>query len=64
VDYTVEEKYYVKRNGQITWNEWTEAAYRSWLSSTNLGDGGVGEDEDEDGETKKTLSFKETGLKT
>jgi hypothetical protein len=40
-----------------TWNEWTEAAYRSWLSSTYLGDGGICEDQDEDGETKNTLSL-------
>jgi hypothetical protein len=40
------------------------AAYRGWLSSTNLGDSGIWEDQDEDGETKNTLSFKGTGLKT
>jgi hypothetical protein len=43
--------------------EWTEAAYRGWLSSrpTNLGDGGIWEDLDEDGETKNT--FKGTCVK-
>jgi hypothetical protein len=41
-----------------------EAAYRGWLSSTNLGDGGVWEDQEEDGETKNSLSFKGTGLRT
>jgi hypothetical protein len=30
---------------------------KSWLSSTNLVDGGMWEDQDVDGETKKTLSF-------
>jgi hypothetical protein len=44
--------------------EWIEATYRGWLSSTNLGDGEIWEDRDEDGETKNTLSFKGTGLKT
>jgi hypothetical protein len=34
------------------WNEWTEVAYRSWLSSTNFGDGGIWEDQNDDGETK------------
>jgi hypothetical protein len=37
---------------------------RSWLSSTNLGDGGTWENLDEDGETKNTLSLKGTGPKT
>jgi hypothetical protein len=37
---------------------------RSWLSGTNLGAGKLREDLDEDGETKKTLSFEGTGLKT
>jgi hypothetical protein len=40
------------------------SSYRSWLSSTNLEDGGIWEDQDEDAETKNTLSFKRTGLKT
>jgi hypothetical protein len=39
---------------------WTEAAYQSWLSNTSLGDGGIWEDLDKDGETKITLSFKQT----
>jgi hypothetical protein len=39
-------------------NEWIEAA------STNLGDGGIGEDREQDGRTRNTLSFKGTGLKT
>jgi hypothetical protein len=34
------------------------------FSSTNLGDGGIWEGLDEDGEIKNTLSFKGTGLKT
>jgi hypothetical protein len=38
--------------------------YRSWLSSTNFGDGGTWEDQDKDGETMNTFSFKGTGLKT
>jgi hypothetical protein len=42
----------------------TEATYRGWLSSTNLGDGRIWEDLDEDGETNNALSFKGTGLKT
>jgi hypothetical protein len=48
---------------QKKWYEWTEAAYRGWLSSrpTNLGDGGTWEDLDEDGETKNT--FKGTCVK-
>jgi hypothetical protein len=50
--------------GQTTWNEGTEAAYRSWLSSMNLADGGIWEDQDEDGETKSTLSFKGIVLRT
>jgi hypothetical protein len=37
---------------------------RSWFSSTSLGDGRIWEDRDKDGETKNTLSFKATGLKT
>jgi hypothetical protein len=41
-----------------------EAAYRGWLSSTNLGDGGIGEYREQDGRTRNTLSFKGTGLKT
>jgi hypothetical protein len=41
-----------------------KAAYRGWPSSTNLGDGGIGEDREQDGRTRNTLSFKETGLKT
>jgi hypothetical protein len=41
-----------------------QAAYRDWLSSTNLGDGRIRKDQDEDGETKNTLSFKGTDLKT
>jgi hypothetical protein len=45
------------------WNEWIEAAYRGWLSSTNLGDGGIWVDQEEDGETRNTLSFNGTGLK-
>jgi hypothetical protein len=32
--------------------------------NSNLGDGGLVEDWDEGGETKNTLSFKGTGLKT
>jgi hypothetical protein len=31
---------------------------------TNLGDGGIGEDQEQDGRTRNTLSFKGTGLKT
>jgi hypothetical protein len=30
----------------------------------NLGDGGIGEDQEQDGRTRNTLSFKGTGLKT
>jgi hypothetical protein len=30
----------------------------------NLGDGGIGEDREQDGRTRNTLSFKGTGLKT
>jgi hypothetical protein len=41
-----------------------QAAYRGWLSSTNLGDGRIREDQDEDGDTKNTLSFKGRDLKT
>jgi hypothetical protein len=37
---------------------------RSWFSSTDLGDSGLLEDRDKDGETKNTLSFKATDLKT
>jgi hypothetical protein len=44
--------------------EQIEAAYQGWFSSTNLGDGGIWEDQDEDGQTKNILSFKETDLKT
>jgi hypothetical protein len=33
-------------------------------TNANLADGGIWEDRDEDGETKNTLSFKGTGLKT
>jgi hypothetical protein len=40
-----------------------EAAYRSWLSGTNLGDGGMWEDQNQDGETNNTFCFKGTGLK-
>jgi hypothetical protein len=58
------EKKSAKRNGQTTWNEWIEAAYRGSFSSTNLGDGGIWEDGEEDGKTRNTLSFKGTGLKT
>jgi hypothetical protein len=39
-------------------------AYRGWLSSTNLQDGGIWENRDEDGETKNTLSFKGIDLMT
>jgi hypothetical protein len=39
-------------------------AYWGWFSSTNLEDGGIWEDRDEDGETKNTLSFKGTDLMT
>jgi hypothetical protein len=46
-----------------TWNEWTETAYRGWLSSTNLGNGGIWEDQEEDGGTKNTLSFEEQLLR-
>jgi hypothetical protein len=46
------------------WKEWIEASYRSWLFSTNLRDGGISEDRDEDGEAKNTLNFKGTDLKT
>jgi hypothetical protein len=49
---------------QKKWLEHLEGMDGSWLSSTNLGDGGIWEDQDEDGETKNTLSFKGTGLKT
>jgi hypothetical protein len=52
-----------KKINQTTWNEWIQAAYQSWLSSTNLGDGGIWEDQDEDGETTSTFSLKETCLK-
>jgi hypothetical protein len=38
------------------WNEWIEAAFRGWLSSNNLEDGGIWEDQDEDGETKNSLA--------
>jgi hypothetical protein len=37
--------------------------YRSWLSSTNLGDGRIWEDQDEDGETKTKLNLKEQVLR-
>jgi hypothetical protein len=47
-----------------TWNERIEAAFRGWLSSTNPVDGGIWEDQDEDGETKNNLSFKGICLKT
>jgi len=53
-----------KRTGLITCNEWTEAGSQNWLSSTNLREGGILEDLDEDGETKNTFSIKGTGLKT
>jgi hypothetical protein len=44
--------------------KWIEAAYRGWPSSTNLGDGRIGEDREQDGRTRNTLSFKGTGPKT
>jgi hypothetical protein len=44
-------------------DEWTEATYRGWLSSTNPGDGEIWEDQDDDGEIKNTLSFKEQVLR-
>jgi hypothetical protein len=47
----------IKRNGQIARNEGQKPPYRGRLSSTNLGDGGKWEDQDEDGEIKNTLSF-------
>jgi hypothetical protein len=53
----------VKINGWTTWNEWIEAAFRGWLSSTNLEDGGIWEDQDEDGETKNSLALNEQVLR-
>jgi hypothetical protein len=41
-----------------------EAAYRSWLSSANLGDGGIPEYLDEDGGTKNILILKEQVLRS
>jgi hypothetical protein len=41
-----------------------EAAYRSWLSGTNLGDGGISEYLDEDGGTKNILILKEQVLRS
>jgi hypothetical protein len=64
VDNTVEDIKLYQKKLKTTWNEWTEAAYRGWLSSIILGNGAIWEDRDDDGETKNTLSFKGTGLKT
>jgi hypothetical protein len=53
----------MERITYVTWNEWTEADKRSWLSTTNLTNGGIWEELDEDGETKNTLSLKEQVLR-
>jgi hypothetical protein len=42
---------------------WIEAAYRGWLSGTNLGDDGIWEDQEEEGKVRNTLSFKRKVLR-
>jgi hypothetical protein len=42
---------------ESNWLDHRKRMDKSWISSTNLVDGGMWEDQDEDGETKKTLSF-------
>jgi hypothetical protein len=39
------------------WNKWIEAAYQGWLSSTNLRDGRIWVDQEEDGETRNYVHY-------
>jgi hypothetical protein len=57
VDNIVEDIKQYQRRWVDHLNEWIEAAYRGWPSSTNLGDGGIGEDREQDGRDQEHLEL-------